>query len=86
MEVQALLPYANRRSCAAVLDSVMSEEDEFDWENYDSGPYCEHWYEPWDCDMKCDSCGHECTEHMMVTCGKEGCICKEFKTRKEDEI
>ncbi len=50
------------------------------WEDYDSGPYCEHWAEPWECDEKC-ACGHECKEHPSWEdgCRVEGCACKEWK-------
>lgn len=34
-----------------------------DWENYESGPFCRHWGDPSDCDIKCSRCGHRCTQH-----------------------
>ena len=34
-----------------------------DWENYESGPFCRHWSDPADCDIKCAKCGHDCCHH-----------------------
>ena len=50
-----------------------------DDEEYDSGPYCEHWADPHDCQEMC-KCGHKCCEHDWLDgeCMAEGCNCKEF--------
>ena len=32
---------------------------------YDSGPFCRHWHDPADCDVKCVRCGHACMEHSF---------------------
>lgn len=39
------------------------EEAEDSWEDYDSGPFCEHWSDPSDCEEGCMSCGKLCREH-----------------------
>jgi hypothetical protein len=53
-------------------------EDEVDWENYESGPFCEHYFEPWDCDVLC-ACGHRCARHQGEHCGADGCDCQAFE-------
>ena len=56
----------------------MSEES--DWENYESGPFCEHWHDPGDCDEVCANCGHKCHEHTDgMFCEVNDCKCEEFK-------
>ncbi len=42
----------------------MSEE----YENDDSGPYCQHWGDPSDCDEVCVGCQHKCCEHRDDEC------------------
>lgn len=38
-------------------------EDDSDWSDYDSGPFCRHWSDPADCDRECTTCKHPCSEH-----------------------
>ena len=56
----------------------MSETDE-DWENYESGPFCRHWGDPSDCDIRCAACGHRCGIHGDDSCDESGCSCTEWK-------
>lgn len=49
-----------------------------EWENYESGPYCQHWSDPWNCDELC-KCGHYCREHGDGSCNADGCKCEEFE-------
>lgn len=28
-----------------------------EWADYESGPYCQHWQDPSDCDYVCANCG-----------------------------
>ena len=60
-------------------------DDEPDWENYESGPFCRHWSEPSWCEEKCAACGHGCQSHEFgegcFACGE--CECKEWKDRND---
>jgi hypothetical protein len=40
-----------------------TDAEESDWSNYETGPFCRHWGDPVDCDIKCANCGHGCTQH-----------------------
>jgi hypothetical protein len=56
------------------------EEEMEDWE---SGPYCQHWSDPSDCEVEC-TCGHFCRDH----CGSDDCLiaeckCESFANKKE---
>jgi hypothetical protein len=46
----------------------------------DSGPYCRHWREAWDCDAVCATCGHTCSSHGFdetpSDCEIAGCSCE----------
>jgi len=53
----------------------MSED--YDWSDYDSGPFCRHWGEYGSCDDKC-KCGHTCSQHPEDECGEDGCDCKKY--------
>ena len=51
------------------------------WENFDSGPYCRHWDDPDNCDIRCKTCGHRCPGHGFADdpgCHwyNESCNCK----------
>ena len=62
----------------------MSEE-EGEWDNYESGPFCQHWSDPSDCDQLCE-CGHQCHDHESWDEGKckaEGCSCEKFTDNTE---
>ena len=50
------------------------------WYNYESGPFCRHFADPWDHDEECERCGHKCCEHGAGVddnepCSHEGCAC-----------
>lgn len=52
------------------------------WDNFESGPFCQHWGDPMDCDEPCATCGHECHEHDWNNpwvCGADDCECMGFK-------
>jgi len=46
-----------------------------DDDEFGSGPYCQHWNDPSDCDEMC-KCGHECHDHGLFsgTCEECGCL------------
>lgn len=54
-------------------------DDESDWSEYESGPFCRHWSDPWECENVC-KCGHTCPEHSSCdnSCNVEGCDCQEW--------
>jgi hypothetical protein len=37
---------------------------------YDTGPFCQHWSDPSDCEEKCARCGLECRRHGATRCQK----------------
>ena len=51
-----------------------------------SGPWCSrHWQDPYDCDVVCATCGHECHFHdrddhgyLATSCCVSGCTCAKF--------
>lgn len=56
-----------------------------DCDTRDSGPYCNHWNEAFDCDVKCAACRHKCREHANyarrldnTVCEADDCSCKNF--------
>jgi hypothetical protein len=55
-------------------------DDGQDWSNYDSGPFCRHWFETYDCEIKCANCGHVCTRHKYEDgrreCLEDDCHCE----------
>ena len=55
----------------------MAEEEDV-VEEYDSGPFCEHWADPNDCEEVCAICKHECRQHRYDSCSVEGCKCEQF--------
>ena len=56
-----------------------NDESESDYYGYDSGPYCTHWADPWECNEVC-KCGHLCKDHCNYECDVDGCNCEKFKT------
>jgi len=54
----------------------------------ESGPFCCHWVEPWECDDKC-VCGHRCSDHDRWSqdhdCDVDGCDCEQFEDETADE-
>ena len=64
------------------IEGNMDDDDVFDddgeRESYDSGPFCQHWGDPADCDHLC-TCGHECCRHWADEgCQVDGCSCESF--------
>lgn len=43
-------------------------------EEYESGPYCQHWAAAGDCEERC-VCGHECRHHEINSDEHECCNC-----------
>ena len=52
--------------------------DDTDWAEYESGPYCRHWGDPFDCDIACATCHHPCNKHWWNDECRE-CECLEWK-------
>ena len=48
--------------------SDYNDEDCSDWEDYESGPFCRHWHETWDCTECCARCEVDCTNHDDDEC------------------
>jgi hypothetical protein len=44
----------------------------------DSGPFCRHWSDPSDCELKCNNCGHWCGQHRAND-GKAPCYFSDLK-------
>lgn len=53
----------------------MSEHNDFQ----DSGPFCQHWGDPSDCDEVCAGCGHFCHQHQSDACNAPNCPCPAFQ-------
>jgi hypothetical protein len=61
------------------------DDQEIDFQ--ESGPFCQHWGDPLDCDTTCDRCGHICAQHDGVadeSCSAEECDCDGFLTIDRD--
>lgn len=59
----------------------MSNEEEEDGSSYESGPFCQHFGYPAECDEECVLCGHTCAEHSGDTesvCNLLACDCLGF--------
>jgi hypothetical protein len=57
----------------------MDEDDSGEWGDFDTGPFCQHWSDPSDCDELC-VCGHKCHNHWMGDyCRVDDCNCEKFK-------
>lgn len=57
-------------------------------DEYESGPWCEHWSHPSDCDAMC-KCGHKCHQHDIYSdeerwCNVDDCDCKAFEDVVEE--
>lgn len=46
--------------------------DDDDYPEYDTGPFCRHYFDPSDCDEVCANCGHRCWEHCIGA--ETGCL------------
>lgn len=59
-----------------------------DYSDYETGPFCRHWSDPWDCEELCKRCGHRCREHNYggryeSECNEHGCDCKSWDGESE---
>jgi len=64
----------------------MEEESEDTWEDYETGPFCRHWLDPYDCDEPC-VCGHPCCRHSNYTDGScNECDCEHFTDVEVDAV
>jgi hypothetical protein len=60
----------------------MALGDDWPVEPYDSGPYCRHWFDPFECEQcraGCATCGHSGLSHSVKPpsfC--EECHCREW--------
>ena len=56
----------------------------YEEEDYDTGPFCRHYADPADCDIKCLRCNHECHEHDQDVvsgdgkCNHDSCECHDW--------
>lgn len=51
-----------------------------DWTDRESGPFCQHFGDPFDCDDLC-ACGHTCAKHLGGSeepCQADDCACLAF--------
>ena len=62
---------------------MSDSDDDDDWLDYESGPYCRHWSELGFCESMC-TCGHWCGKHYDDACDVELCPCEKFID--EDEL
>jgi len=51
---------------------MVSDEDE--WDDYETGPFCQHWSCACDCERVCARCGVTCADHDKF----DGQSCEEF--------
>lgn len=64
------------------------DDEETNWENYESGPFCKHWGQLGACDecsAVCFGCGHSNSDHGnqyrpvdLEPCGEDNCGCRCF--------
>lgn len=56
-----------------------SLEDDDEWDDFQTGPFCVHWCTPpEDCDHLCE-CKHRCGRHdYEERCLELGCTCEKF--------
>lgn len=62
--------------------------DDYVYEEYESGPYCAHWMECGiDCKIQCRDCPHLCEDHDVegncYTCGNFQPVC-DFRSEKDN--
>lgn len=55
-------------------EGAQPEEEVQDWQ---SGPFCQHYGDPSACDEKC-ACGHKCNAHQHDYCIEADCPCEEW--------
>ena len=53
-----------------------------DWAEHESGPFCRHWDDPSDCQLRC-ICGHLCRDHFVGNSTKcYECDCAEWREQE----
>lgn len=55
------------------------------FEDYDTGPFCMHWYDPSDCELVC-RCEHPCRRHAdggEDVCLEDECECEAFEDKDD---
>lgn len=50
----------------------------------DSGPFCRHWSDPFDCEKVCARCGHLCGQHGESGCREEDCECEQWEWESDE--
>lgn len=54
--------------------------DDFDPAEYESGSFCQHWHDAWECDEICKNCEHACSQHYVGDeCLEDDCSCEKFE-------
>jgi hypothetical protein len=67
-----------------MTDELDDDGDRESWD-YDSGPFCSHYHDCWDCEEPCATCGHKCCEHWDgAECHADGCDCEKFNDGEEE--
>lgn len=64
----------------------MTDEDT-DYADFDSGPYCRHWRDPLDCEDRCLRCGHRCYMHEIgprICRMEDGCACEAWRDSADE--
>jgi len=61
--------------------------EEPDWTDYESGPFCRHWGDPGDCDIRCADCGDRCGQHDAAEGSTEcnECDCSAWKEPGDED-
>lgn len=68
-----------------MADFDVADDDDDSWDDYETGPFCEHYGSPYDCGELC-KCGHKCCEHWDgAECQVEGCKCEKFVDKEGGE-
>ncbi len=68
------------------MSELDENEQENDWSEYETGPFCRHFSDPCDCEIRCATCGHRCTEHYVGDPGEcMECDCEEWTEAEDDD-
>jgi hypothetical protein len=63
-------------------DDVMDEDEVDSFDDYNTGPFCQHYGTPGECDDVCERCKHICGKHDNDSddheCDVEDCSCPSF--------
>lgn len=81
-----LLSETQIRRMKELADLSEFDEDELDsWENYESGPFCQHYSDPSECEEVCATCKHECRQHDNYHSDPGEQYCKATLGYKDEE-